>query len=133
MSKRNTHEAKARRRISNQSGKLETYEPQKKQPEDYVKTWMTDDTKEQCIGLEIGGVTHYIHAVTGAYLINVLRRCLTEWDNMARSYGAGGLLRRNESEEEYRNREITLMESVGFPLVIPDGFVTPDDWRFDPE
>jgi hypothetical protein len=44
---------------------------------------------DECIAVNIHGITHYIHSVTATVLMNRLHKTLTEWNESAKRFGGG--------------------------------------------
>lgn len=100
MSRRNTREAKARRRpppaiadgASIMPGAGPTHEPEPPLPgwpRSHVRAFLTDDDQAECIGVMIHGRTHYLHATTAASLYGQLGAALNEYNAIAALFGAG--------------------------------------------
>lgn len=95
MSKRNSHAAKASRRDQRQSipsAPAITHEPSDPLPgwpDSHVRVWLTDDDTDECVAVQVHGVTHYLHSTTAAELHKALGTRLREWNGPARAAGVG--------------------------------------------
>lgn len=100
MSKRNTPAAKHARRQSRQAvaqtrpaaPAAQTREPMPPLPGwpgSHARVFLTDADEAECVGVEIHGITHYLHSTTAASLHAELGRRLREWNATATRFGGG--------------------------------------------
>lgn len=62
-------------------------------PDGHVSVDLTGDDVGECIAVTVHGVRHHLHATTAQALSERLIDRIAEWDAMAKSAGAPGVLR----------------------------------------